>query len=106
MDILVLRFRSPDPNQKVVIIFYTIVYIVFESLLFYYCFRSLSEVCDRLNIIHDLNPVDWELLKCIRDLLAPFAAAVKRLEGELYTTISEVYPIIFSLKAELQKVCK
>lgn len=69
-------------------------------------FRNIIEVCDRLNIIHDLNPVDWDLLKCIRDLLAPFATAVKRLECELCTTILEVYPVVFGLKAMLRQVCK
>lgn len=66
--------------------------------------RALCDVCDQQNIIHDLNPADWELLSVTRDVFAPFAAAVTRLEGENYATLSEVYPVLFSLKEKLGQV--
>ena len=61
-------------------------------------------VCDSLGIIHDLGPADWQLLETIKDILAPFAQAVKKLEGEKYSTLSQVYPILFGLRKKLKKV--
>lgn len=62
------------------------------------------EVCDDLNIEHEVGQFEWKLIKNIRDLLEPFAEAVTRLEGENYATISEVYPVLFGLKSKLEQV--
>jgi hypothetical protein len=67
-------------------------------------FRNVCDICRELKIIHEMGPREWAIIAELRDILAPFAEAVKRLEGENYSTISEVYPVIFSLKEKLRQV--
>lgn len=67
-------------------------------------FRKICQVCDELRIDHDLSAADWIQLETVRDILRPFADAVKRLEGEQYCTISELYPLIFALQERLNEV--
>jgi len=45
---------------------------------------SVFSICDDLKIVHTLSPLHWQMLETLRDLLIPFANAVKRLEGEEY----------------------
>ena len=45
-----------------------------------------------------LSEEDWDLLSNIQDLLAPFAAVQKELEGEKYPTSSKVVKAILQLK--------
>lgn len=66
----------------------------------------MNEVCEELNIIHDLGPMEWRMVSDVRDILSPFAKAVTRLEGEAYATISEVFPMLYSLKDLLVEVRK
>jgi len=70
----------------------------------FWSFRQICEICDEQQIIHDMSSKDWLTLQQLKGLVAPFAAAVKQLEGEHYVTASEVYPILFSLRNKLNKV--
>lgn len=68
------------------------------------CFREVCETCDDLKIFHDMSSKDWQLVHQMKDILKPFAEAVKHLEGDKYVTIAEVYPILFSLRDKLPQV--
>lgn len=67
-------------------------------------FRQLLEVCEEENIDYDISTLEWKLLQQLTDLLSPFATAVTRLEGQNYSTLSEVYPALFSLESKLNQV--
>lgn len=47
---------------------------------------------------------DWNTLKEIHDVLEPFAKALTLLEGSCYVDISNVYPVLFALQANLDEV--